>query len=303
MDIRHASGSTAEVYEFGATLTSYVHGGRETIFCGDKAIFNGQKAIRGGAPLVFPQFGQPDKAMAQHGFLRNSSWSVDKERTLVREDSVVQVAFVIRSSDETRNAYPHDFLAEYTVSLGADCLITSLRTTNNDSAGEVSPMLLLHTYYSVPDIHSAQLKSLSGVKYVDKAPIEGAPDSGVEAEEALQFSRKCDKVYHTGSGVQAGAKPLQITLLAAPGAELLELQLGAALHKRSGDPLAVDVLPVTPDVVVWNPWVDMARDFADMNDEDYQVMVCIEPGLLGDNRPSVAAGDSVELTQKITPRW
>jgi D-hexose-6-phosphate mutarotase len=27
-------------------------------------------AIRGGIPVVFPQFGQPDAAMAQHGFAR-----------------------------------------------------------------------------------------------------------------------------------------------------------------------------------------------------------------------------------------
>ena len=51
------------------------------------------EAIRGGVPVVFPQFGQPDKvlwwltcrflqtavtlkAMAQHGFARTSFWSV-----------------------------------------------------------------------------------------------------------------------------------------------------------------------------------------------------------------------------------
>jgi D-hexose-6-phosphate mutarotase len=33
-------------------------------------------AIRGGVPLVFPQFGQPQKTMASHGFARISHWAL-----------------------------------------------------------------------------------------------------------------------------------------------------------------------------------------------------------------------------------
>jgi D-hexose-6-phosphate mutarotase len=32
-----------------------------------------------GIPLVFPQFGQPLKTMAQHGFARNSLWSIQSQ--------------------------------------------------------------------------------------------------------------------------------------------------------------------------------------------------------------------------------
>jgi len=70
-------GASAEVYLWGATLTSYKPAsGKENIFVSPGAKFDGVKAIRGGVPVVFPQFGQPDKAMAQHGFARTSMWVV-----------------------------------------------------------------------------------------------------------------------------------------------------------------------------------------------------------------------------------
>ena len=47
----------------------------------------GKKAIRGGIPLVFPQFGQPKDTdgnlvlpkLSQHGFARNSMWKLDRK--------------------------------------------------------------------------------------------------------------------------------------------------------------------------------------------------------------------------------
>merc|ERR1711907_828420 len=74
--LRHGSGASAQIYLLGATLCSYkTPNGQEQIFVSPGAIFDGKKAIRGGVPLVFPQFGQPDKAMPQHGFARSSIWS------------------------------------------------------------------------------------------------------------------------------------------------------------------------------------------------------------------------------------
>ena len=54
--LKHASGATASITEFGATLVSYkAASGREVLFVSGEALFNGKKAIRGGVPLVYPQ--------------------------------------------------------------------------------------------------------------------------------------------------------------------------------------------------------------------------------------------------------
>ena len=45
--LKHASGATASITEFGATLVSYkAASGREVLFVSGEALFNGVKAIR-----------------------------------------------------------------------------------------------------------------------------------------------------------------------------------------------------------------------------------------------------------------
>ena len=38
---------------------------------------------------------------------------------------------------------------------------------------------------------------------------------------------------------------------------------------------------MTPDIVVWNPWKDGSKELADMPDDDYLRMICIEPAIAG----------------------
>ena len=78
VELAHASGATATVYLWGATLTSYCTAQREEIiFVSPGAVFDGTQPIRGGVPVVFPQFGRPDQRLPMHGFARTSTWSVD----------------------------------------------------------------------------------------------------------------------------------------------------------------------------------------------------------------------------------
>lgn len=45
------------MYSHGATLTGWTVGGEQLIFVSPKAVFQPPKAIRGGVPVCFPQFG------------------------------------------------------------------------------------------------------------------------------------------------------------------------------------------------------------------------------------------------------
>jgi hypothetical protein len=57
VQLRAADGSaTAELYQHGATLTSWAVGGEERIFVSPNAVFAPPKAIRGGVPVCWPQF-------------------------------------------------------------------------------------------------------------------------------------------------------------------------------------------------------------------------------------------------------
>ena len=99
-------------------------------------------------PLVFPQFGQPDKAMAQHGFARSSSWTLSD----IKDDAEGSTA-VLRLSDSeaTRALWDHPFSLTYVVSLSAVSLKMSL-TVSNTGEAPFKFQALLHTYFRIPDI-------------------------------------------------------------------------------------------------------------------------------------------------------
>merc|ERR1712110_424590 len=75
INLKCGSESSAQIYTYGATVTSWCHKGAEKLFLSTKAKLDGSKAIRGGIPVVFPNFG-PWKLGPQHGFARISNWSI-----------------------------------------------------------------------------------------------------------------------------------------------------------------------------------------------------------------------------------
>ena len=73
--LSHVCGSSAEVYLYGACCTSWRQAsGDEVLYVRPDAKFDMTKAISGGIPICFPQFGPGE--MKQHGFARDSLWRV-----------------------------------------------------------------------------------------------------------------------------------------------------------------------------------------------------------------------------------
>jgi glucose-6-phosphate 1-epimerase len=136
-------------------LLSYQTGtGRECLFVSRDAIIDGSKAVRGGVPLVFPQFGQPDKSMPQHGFLRVNYWTVDESSVFDSIESA-GITYILDMKDvkearggvwDEQTLFDCKFL--YHVKIDGTRLSTELEIQN---AGEKSFnfQTLLHTYYLV----------------------------------------------------------------------------------------------------------------------------------------------------------
>ena len=58
IELKHGKGnSSLTVVPFGATVISWIVDGQERIFVSKTAILDGSKAIRGGVPVCFPNFG------------------------------------------------------------------------------------------------------------------------------------------------------------------------------------------------------------------------------------------------------
>ncbi|KAG0050088.1 hypothetical protein BGZ83_005140 [Gryganskiella cystojenkinii] len=268
-----SSGASAEVYFFGATLTSWKVQGAERIFLSEKAILDGSKAIRGGIPLVFPVFGKSKAphvtaSLPQHGFARISRWKLVNSR---EDGSTVVAEFGLDHSmisAEHRNMWPFDFALVYTVKLSADTIETQLRVHNiGDKAFDFNT--LLHTYFLIPDASKVKVIGLSGADYTDKVQM-----TTVRQEGDVVIRGEVDSVYAN---------------LDTPD---IHIQYG----EKSGIDLHRNGLK---DVVVWNPWTEKAAGMADFGNDEFQRMICVEAGQVAEFL-ALAAGDSWEGSQILS---
>jgi glucose-6-phosphate 1-epimerase len=245
--LAHATGATAEVYLQGAQVTSWkTPNGDELLFVSELARFERGRGIRGGIPILFPQFGAGP--LPHHGFARTLEWDLvscgydpagDTSARLLLTDSV-----------RTRAIWPHAFEAELEVVL-ADTLHQRL-TISNTGAARFAFTSALHTYFAISRIEDLRIDGLRGRTYRDKTR-DGL--EVVDDHPTLTISAETDRVY-----------------LDAPGpVEILDPGASRRLRvERDG----------FPDVVVWNPWIGWSREHDDFGDDEYRRMVCVEPGVI-----------------------
>ena len=152
-----ASGASCQVHDFGACLLSYKTGGadgRECIFLSRDAKLDGSKAVRGGIPLVFPQFGQPDKSMPQHGFLRTNFWKAD-DASVYDDSEGAGITYKLDLKDVKNSRggawgddTEYDCSFSYDVKIDEKTITTTLKIKNTGT--KAFPFqTLLHTYYFV----------------------------------------------------------------------------------------------------------------------------------------------------------
>ena len=157
----HSDGASALVALHGAhVLSSIPADGRERLFLSERATFDGQAAIRGGIPLVFPQFAERGP-LPKHGFARTTAWTfygIDDDAALFE-----------LADDGTRFAgWPHPFRARLRLHLSATQLAVALEI---DNTGDMpfAFTAALHTYLRVADIANVTLEGLQGCDYEDSA--------------------------------------------------------------------------------------------------------------------------------------
>lgn len=245
--LAHPSGSGAEVYLHGAHVTSWTPAGAtEMLFVSERARWGEGRAIRGGIPIVFPQFADRGP-LPKHGFARTREWEVAE---MGPTGDAVTVRMLLRDTDETRAIWPHEFRAELAVVL-ADTLRVTLSVTNRGAA-PFSFTTALHTYFRVDDVARASVVGLQGVPFIDKAEDRRRR---LQEEAELRIAEETDRVYVGVPG------PVQVA--GAAGGRTITVE-------REG----------FGDVVVWNPWSEGARSLEDFRDDEYRQMLCAEAAVV-----------------------
>jgi glucose-6-phosphate 1-epimerase len=244
--LAHPSGSTAEGYLHGAHVTSWVPaGGGAALFVSRAAKLDGQSAIRGGVPVVFPQFAD-NGPLPKHGFVRTAAW----ERVDASES---RATLRLRDSERTRALWPHAFAAEYTVEVDARRLTMRLRIENT-GAEPFEFTAALHTYLRVADVGRASVAGLHGVTYRDK--VRGG-ETYVEEDSELRIDGELDRVY----------------LRPPPEVRVRDVAGGRTFRVRSEG---------FADTVVWNPGAAGAAKLPDMEAGEAREMLCVEAAQVAD---------------------
>ena len=233
-----SDGATALVALHGAHVLSWIPAdGRERLFLSDRAIFEGQAAIRGGIPLIFPQFAERGP-LQKHGFARTTPWtfhSIDDDAALFE-----------LADDGTRfPGWPHPFRARLRLHLDATQLAVTLEIDNTGDA-PFAFSAALHTYLHVADIAHVTIEGLQGCDYEDSA------NGGTlhrEHNYELGFEGEVDRIYND----------VVAPLALIDGNDNLPIE-----QEGFGD------------VVVWNPGEQLAARIGDLTADDWRRFACVE---------------------------
>lgn len=226
--LHDANGASALVSRYGGQVLSWICRGHERLYLSPRASYTPGQAIRGGVPVIFPQFSDRGPG-PRHGFARVREWThAGGGRFLLREDEAGYAA------------WPHRFQAELTIELHADSLAIALRVDNTDRQ-PFAFTAALHTYLGVDDLADVRIEGLGGRRYSD-ATRDG--ESGVQHERVLRFDGELDRLYpgvagglrldQAGRSLRIDAEGFPDTVVWNPGAALAAnlADLGAGEHAR-----------------------------------------------------------------------
>lgn len=264
IELRSPDGAQAIVTLHGAHVVSWIPAsGGERLYLSEQSAYGAETAIRGGIPVIFPQFAT-EGALPRHGFARTCAWECIEARS--GADYAV-VTFRLADSPDTRAIWPYAFAAELTVLAGAERLDVELDVDNiGDEA--LSFTAALHTYLRVREVETVRLEGLYGRRYRDATHgNREVRDSG----DGLIVDDEVDRIYFDVPSA---------LLLRAP-----ERALG--IHAEG-----------FPDVVVWNPWETKCAALKDMPKDGFRRMLCVEAAAIG--RPvNLASGESWQGRQSL----
>lgn len=287
------TGANCVLKQFGAHILSYqTSSGKPLIMLSKDAIMDGSAAIRGGIPLCFPQFGQPDKSYPQHGFLRRNKWRIVEGSQFDTDDAAgisleleLKDVAVARGDGTWGSDTNLNCKCVFTVKIDGNSMTNTLAMENTGSQA-FDFQALLHTYYLVAngqalDQNFCNVKGFEGYLVDDKVSGETCTlgSDPVTIPEII-----IDRVYTPPDG------KIDLNLTIAAGADnLIEL-------KATGD---VDGTKVPVSGVVWNPHKIKAEAMGDFGSDQYNDMICVEPGLLN-NVPKLEGGKISTFTQVMT---
>lgn len=246
--------STAAITPYGAHLLSYrfTSDSNDLLFLSDNAIFKEGTAIRGGVPICWPWFGPDPQKLGRtdHGLARTRMWNVVSSDLL--PDQECSITFELSNTPETYALWPHHFQLILKLTVGKS--LTFELTTHNLGDTPMKLTQALHTYFNVGDITQTRITGLEGFIYTDKT--DGSREK--LQKNVLIIDAETDRVYPTDGG-------------------------DIVIHDNTLNRNIRIESVGSRTAVVWNPWIRVCEQKADLNAEDYKKILCVETANAGDD--------------------
>lgn len=232
-------GATAEIHTRGAHVTRWQPAGAQAnrLFVSERAIYAEGVPIRGGVPVIFPQFAG-EGPLPKHGFARTATWQL-------REQGQDHAVFEWGDDASTRALWPHAFAARLRVAIGGAALTVALDISNTGN-NTFHFTTALHSYLAVQNIAEVQVLGLQGLHYRDTA-------------QGGRMAQQADAALHIAGEVDRNYFATPPSLLLQDGSRTLRIEQTGFV-----------------DTVVWNPGAASSANFKDLVADDCHRFLCIE---------------------------
>jgi len=256
-----SSACRGRLYLQGACCTQWAPvGHQDVLYTCRESFFEEGQPIRGGVPVCFPWFGP------------NAQDPSAPAHGLVRTkpcDVVATAAQDPWTEVELTTDLEH-LRVDYQLRFGPQLELRY--TVSNTSEVAQTFEVALHTYLSVGDAAQVSITGLEHTDFIDKMQDSQRCNQG---SEPVTFTQETDRVYVNTSA-------------------------DCVLH----DPVLSRRITVAKtgshSTVVWNPWIDKAARLADMGDDEWTKMCCIESCNVGENAVALAPGASHTMTVTLS---
>ncbi|ESL12005.1 hypothetical protein TRSC58_00235 [Trypanosoma rangeli SC58] len=252
---KHSDGSSITVHTQGAHLTSWRDaGGEELLYTSPVAVYKEGTPIRGGVPIIFPQFGNLG-SLPSHGFARIREWKVNKVQSGMASFTLEVPATDLQTQKmgvkhDKNTSLSGSVTLLYTITFSNKQLQLQMEVASHVPDANVKFTFAFHTYFAVEDVTRTLVNGVNLTPYIDSL----SKNRSLQVPQQLWFfTKEVDRIYNN--------------------------QKCAVLLLDMGKPRTMHISSEhLPDVVVWNPWVAKTAKMKDLPTDGYKKFVCVEHG-------------------------
>lgn len=242
-----ADGSEAIVTLAGAHLVSWrTADGTEQLYLSPLSAMAQGKAIRGGVPVIFPQFSTRG-TLTRHGFARTSVWQLQRSES---HEHSASVHLSLQGEAGSHGGWNHVFACTLIVTLSQGRISVELRVTNR-GADAMTFAAALHTYVRVSAAAQTRLLGLQDCWY----------------EDALD---SCQRKLDTHTELSPHGPVDRIYLQTPAALRLIDSNRTLKLESSG-----------FADTVVWNPAREGNASISDLPPQAWNEFLCVEAATIG----------------------